>query len=60
MLHDRDITVELRSVNHRCLDVNVKAPRMWYGFLEEAVKTAVAGDDCPRQRMYVTIDASIR
>ena len=40
-LHERDITVELRSVNHRYLDVNVKAPRI-YGFLEEAAKTAVA------------------
>lgn len=41
-LHERDITVELRSVNHRYLDVNVKAPRI-YGFLEEAAKTAVSG-----------------
>ncbi len=40
-LHERDITVELRSVNHRYLDVNVKAPRI-YGFLEEAAKTSVA------------------
>ena len=41
-LHERDITVELRAVNHRYLDVNVKAPRI-YGFLEDAVKTAVGG-----------------
>ena len=40
VLHERNITVELRSVNHRYLDVNVKAPRI-YGFLEEAAKTAV-------------------
>ena len=33
----RDIVVELRAVNHRYLDVNVKAPR-GYGFLEEALK----------------------
>ena len=58
ILHDRDITVELRSVNHRYLDVNVKAPRM-YGFLEEAVKTAV-GKMIARGKVdvYVTIDAS--
>ncbi len=40
-LHERDITVELRAVNHRYLDVNVKAPRV-YGFLEDAVKTDVS------------------
>lgn len=40
-LHERDITVELRSVNHRYLDVNIKVPRM-YGFLEEAAKAAVS------------------
>ena len=40
VLHERNITVELRSVNHRYLDVNVKAPRI-YGFLEEAAKNAV-------------------
>lgn len=35
----RDIVVELRAVNHRYLDVTVKAPR-GYGFLEEALKKA--------------------
>lgn len=33
----RDIVVEVRAVNHRYLDVSVKAPRS-YGFLEEALK----------------------
>lgn len=37
----REIVVELRAVNHRYLDVNVKAPR-GYGFLEEAVKKFAA------------------
>lgn len=57
-LHDRDITVELRSVNHRYLDVNVKAPRI-YGFLEEAVKTAV-GKLMARGKVdvFVSIDSS--
>lgn len=56
-LHERDITVELRSVNHRYLDVNVKAPRI-YGFLEEAVKTAV-GKLLARGKVdvYVSIDS---
>lgn len=56
-LHERDITVELRSVNHRYLDVNVKAPRI-YGFLEEAVKTAM-GKLLARGKVdvYVTIDS---
>lgn len=35
----REIMVELRAVNHRYLDVGVKAPR-GYGFLEEALKKA--------------------
>lgn len=38
----REITVEVRAVNHRYLDVSVKAPRI-YGFLEEALKKAAAG-----------------
>lgn len=37
----RTITVELRAVNHRYLDCNVKAPRQ-YGFLDDAVKKAAA------------------
>ena len=58
MLHSRDITVELRSVNHRYLDVNVKAPRM-YGFLEEAVKTAVSQMIARgKVDVFITIDAS--
>ena len=34
----REILVEVRSVNHRYLDLNIKVPRV-YGFLEDAVKT---------------------
>ena len=36
----RDITVEVRSVNNRYLDCNVKLPRM-YAFTEDAVKKHV-------------------
>lgn len=39
--NQREIVVELRAVNHRYLDVNVKAPR-GYGFLEEAIKKLAA------------------
>lgn len=40
--HGREITVEIRAVNHRYLDCTVKAPRA-YGFLEEPLKKAAAG-----------------
>ncbi len=36
----RDITVEIKSVNHRYFDCSVRLPRM-YSFLEEFVKTRV-------------------
>lgn len=39
--NEREIVVELRAVNHRYLDINVKAPR-GYGFLEEAIKKLAA------------------
>ena len=37
----REVTVEIKSVNHRYLDLNIKVPRI-YSFLEEAVKSAVS------------------
>lgn len=57
-IHDRDITVELRSVNHRYLDVTVKAPRI-YGFLDEAAKSQV-GKLIERGKVdvFITIDSS--
>lgn len=39
--HGREITVEVRAVNHRYLDCTIKAPRA-YGFLEDALKKAAA------------------
>ena len=57
-LHERDITVELRAVNHRYLDVNVKTPRI-YGFLEDAVKTAVGGMIARgKVDVFISIDSS--
>ena len=39
-LHGRTITVELRSVNNRYFDCNIKLPRI-YVFAEDAIKTRV-------------------
>lgn len=36
----RNITVEIKSVNHRYSDISVKMPRR-YGFAEDKVKSAV-------------------
>lgn len=36
----QEITVEIRSVNHRYLDLNIKVPRI-YGFLEEKIKSVL-------------------
>ena len=38
----RNITVEIKAVNHRYSDVSVKMPRR-YGFAEDKVKAAVKG-----------------
>lgn len=38
----RNVTVEIKSVNHRYSDVSIKMPRR-YGFAEDKVKTAVKG-----------------
>lgn len=40
-LHSREITVELRSVNHRYLEVSVRAPRSCM-FLEEKLKSELS------------------
>jgi len=39
-IDNREITVELRSVNNRYLDCSVKLPRI-YGYAEDAVKTRI-------------------
>jgi len=38
---EREITVEVRSVNHRYLDLNIKVPRLC-GYLEDMVKQRVS------------------
>ena len=57
-LHQRDITVEVRSVNNRYLDCNIKLPRI-YVFAEDAIKAKVQ-ESISRGKVdvFVTIDAS--
>ena len=58
MLHNRDITVELRSVNNRYLDCTVKMPRM-YIFAEDAVKSRVQQSvSRGKVDVFITVDAS--
>ena len=58
MLHLRDITVEVRSVNNRYLDCTVKIPRM-YAFAEDAIKQCVQqAVSRGKVDVYITVDAS--
>lgn len=58
VLHDRVITVELRSVNNRYLDCSVKIPRL-YVFAEERIKSAVQKRiSRGKVDVFVTIDNS--
>ena len=57
-LHGRNITVEVKSVNHRYFDCTVKTSRM-FSFLEDPVKKA-AQSAVSRGKMdiYVSVDDS--
>lgn len=58
MLHKRDITVEVRSVNNRYLDCTVKMPRM-YTFAEDAVKQRVQqAISRGKVDVFITVDAT--
>ena len=58
ILHKRDITVEVRSVNNRYLDCTVKMPRM-YSFAEDAVKQLVQKSvSRGKLDVFVTVDAT--
>ena len=58
ILHKRDITVEVRSVNNRYLDCAVKMPRM-YAFAEDAVKQTVQKYvSRGKVDVFITVDAS--
>ena len=51
----RDITMELRSVNNRYLDLSIKLPRL-YTFAEEAIRTRLQGRlNRGKVDVYVTI-----
>ena len=54
---DKDITIEIKSVNSRFFDCNVKIPRA-YSFLEERIKTYIQKNAVARAKVdvYVTID----
>lgn len=56
--NNRDITVEVRSVNNRYLDCAVKMPRL-YAFAEDAVKQCVQRSvSRGKVDVFVTVDAS--
>ena len=58
MLHKRDITVEVRSVNNRYLDCTVKMPRM-YTFAEDAIKGCVQkAISRGKVDVFISVDAS--
>ena len=54
---DKDITIEIKSVNSRFFDCNVKIPRA-YTFLEERIKSYVQKNAVSRAKVdvYVTVD----
>lgn len=58
VLHERSITVEVRSVNNRYLDCSVKMPRL-YIFAEEAMKKCVqAAITRGKVDVFISIDSS--
>ncbi|MBE6940473.1 MAG: YicC family protein [Ruminococcaceae bacterium] len=58
VLHGRDITVEVRSVNNRYLDCTVKMPRAYY-FAEDAMKACVQkAISRGKVDVFVTIDTT--
>lgn len=58
ILHDRAITVEVRSVNNRYLDCTVKMPRA-YAFAEEAIKASVQSSiSRGKVDVYISVDSS--
>lgn len=58
LLGGREITAEIRSVNHRYLDITIKTPRV-YGFLEEPIKLAVQKSAYRGKiEVYISVGAS--
>ncbi len=54
---DKDITVEIKSVNSRFFDCNVRLPRV-YSFLEERVKNYIQKNAVSRAKVdvFITVD----
>ncbi|MGM9618353.1 MAG: YicC/YloC family endoribonuclease [Oscillospiraceae bacterium] len=58
LLHGRDITVEVRSVNNRYLDCTVKMPRS-YTFAEETIKSSVQkAVSRGKVDVFITVDST--
>ena len=58
VVHGRSITVELRSVNNRYLDCNVRIPRL-YLFAEESIKSRVQNTiSRGKVDVFVTLDGA--
>ena len=55
---DRDITAEIKSVNNRFLDCNVKLPRS-YGYLEEKIKSYISERGITRGKVDVFIGIDV-
>lgn len=56
--HMRDITIEVRSVNNRYLDCNIRMPRI-YGFAEDALRKCVqAAVSRGKVDVFVSVDAT--
>lgn len=55
---DMDITAEIKSVNNRFLDCNIKLPRA-YGYLEEKIKSYISERGISRGKVDVSIGIDI-
>ena len=41
-VNEYDINIDIKSVNHRYLDLNIKLPK-YYAFLEEKIRDKISG-----------------
>ena len=58
IVNDKDITVELRSVNSRYFDCNVRIPRS-FSYLEERIKPYFQGRGLSRGKLDVFIEINV-
>lgn len=58
ILHNRRITIEIRSVNHRYLDCNIKSPRA-YSFLDDTIKNEISKRVARgKTDVFISVDSS--